>query len=577
MSAPAAGESLRDQRLAALLDELSEKQRRGDRPDVDNAARLNPDLAEELRQLWAAAQVAGAFGIRQPGAPRRTNEDRDKETAAATVPARFGDYELLEQIGHGGMGVVWKARQVSLDRIVALKMLRSTDQSPEEARRFRIEAETAARLDHQHIVPVYDVGEVDGRLYFTMKFVEGTTLAHLLKEHPLPPRESARIVASVARAIHHAHQQGVLHRDLKPSNILLQKEEAGRTKDESGEQSITSSSFGVHPSSVLAMVADFGLAKRVTGGANLTVSGAVLGTPSYMPPEQASGSRGQLGPASDVYSLGAILYECLTGRPPFQGATSIDTLLLVLDQEPVPPRTLNPKVDRTLELICLKCLQKQSDLRYPTAAALADDLERFLQGERASVWSGSLLDVVGNVLRETHHAPVLENWGVLWMWHSLAIFLLCGVTNWMLWQGVTDHRAYLALWSIGLVTWGCIFWALRRRQGPVLFIERQIAHVWAAGVAASIGLFVVEWLLSPRVEVLQLSPILAVIAGMTFVVKAGMLSGSFYLAALAQFLTAIPMALYSDIAPLLFGIVSAGCFFIPGLLYHLRRLRHLPV
>src|SRR5262249_2692108 len=379
-----------------------------------------------------------------------------------------------------------------------------------------------------------------------------TTLARLIDEGPLPPREAAACVAVIARAIDHAHQKGVLHRDLKPSNILLAS--GGQLSTEYG---VLSTEERPPLAGFTPLVADFGLAKRVAGGESLTATGAILGTPSYMPPEQASGSRGRPSPASDVYSLGAILYECLTGRPPFQAATSVDTLLLVLDQEPVSPRRLNPKVDRALELICLKCLQKQSDLRYASAAELADDLEKFLRGERPSVWSGGLADVIGNLLRETHHAPVLENWGVLWMWHSLQIFLLCAVTNWMLWQCYRDHLPYLALWSVGLITWGSIFWWLRRRGGPVLFIERQIAHAWAAGIIASIAVFVVEWLLAPQVGVLTLSPILAVFAGMVFVVKAGMLSGGFYVPAMALFLTAIPMALFPQVGPLLFGAVSA--------------------
>jgi serine/threonine-protein kinase len=570
---PTSAESARDQRLADLLTVLTEKERRGEPADVSQAARENPDLAEELRQLWAAVQVAGAFGRpsgeRRGLAPTSPSSGQARRLApSGPLPRRFGDYELLEELGRGGMGVVYKARQISLERIVALKMLRYTDQaSQEEAKRFRIEAETSARLDHPNIVPVHDVGEIDGHLYFTMKYIEGTTLAKLLAEHPLPPREAARIVALVARAIHHAHQNGILHRDLKPSNILLAS--GGREPPVAGE---TGGSRPPFASETVPLVADFGLAKRVEGGSTLTATGAILGTPSYMPPEQASGSRGRLGPASDVYALGAILYESLSGRPPFQGASSVDILLQVLDQEPVSPRRLNHQVDRALELICLKCLQKQTDLRYRTAEELADDLEKFLRGDRPSVWSGSLRDVIGNVLRETHHAPVLENWGLLWMWHSLTIFLLCAVTNWMLWEGVRDHLTYLALWSVGLVAWGVIFWTLRQRGGPVLFIERQIAHVWAAGVIASIGMFVVEWLLAPKVEVLTLSPILAIFAGMVFVVKAGMLTGKFYFAAMAMFLTAIPMALFPQVGPLLFGIVSALCFFIPGFVYHRRRL-----
>jgi serine/threonine-protein kinase len=549
----------RDEKLAGLLAELTEQEQRGEAAQVERLAAEHPDLGIELRQLWAAAQLAQVFG-RPRMAPRqelpatraeRTDPDHpltpSSHTPTETLPRRFGDFDLLAVLGQGGMGIVYKAWDRKLKRIVALKMiLRQELASESDLERFRTEAEAAAHLDHPAIVPVYGAGEIEGQPYFCMKYVEGKTLADLLHDGPLSPQEAARLLAPICRAVQHAHQQGLLHRDLKPSNILI---------DHDGQPH----------------VADFGLAKRFEDANSLTGTGVIVGTPSYMAPEQATNSRGLVGPASDVYSLGAILYEMLTGRPPFQAPTKFDTLLLVLEQDPVPPRVLNPKVDPELAEICLQCLQKEPALRYANAARLADDLDRVLQGERPSARPSGVRYYLRHLLRETHHAPVLENWGLLWMWHSLKIFLLCVVTNWMYWIGVRHHGAYLALWTIGLLTWGVIFWQLRRRGGPVQFVERQIAHVWAAGIAGTISVFVLEVLLG--MEALVLSPILAVLAGMVFVVKAGMLSGAFYLSAAALFLTAGFMALFPSVAQLLFGAVSAICFFVPGLKYHLRRLR----
>jgi eukaryotic-like serine/threonine-protein kinase len=563
----------RDERLAQLLDQLNEQARRGQEPQLEAAIADNPDLSEELRSLWAAARVADEF-TRPPGNSAAAGSSADIRAAGLaeqlTVsghdqapPSRdFGDYELLEELGRGGMGVVWKAWQKSLRRTVALKMiLRGVHATAADLARFQVEATAAGNLHHPNIVSVFDAGVHDGLAFFTMRYVEGQTLARTMAGSPLRPRDAARYLARVSRAVQHAHERGILHRDLKPSNVLI---------DRDGQ----------------ALVTDFGLAKRVpaTDGTpaektSLTQSGALIGTPSYMAPEQVSGNRGVPGPASDIYSLGVILYEMLTGRPPFQGATPVDTLLLVLEQDPVRPRLLNPKVDPDLELICLKCLQKEPGLRYSSAAELAADLEAFLNGEQLSVRSlgvRALITFFTRAFRETHHAPVLENWGVLWMWHSLAISLLCVLTSWLKWQGYQAPLWYLLLWGGGLIVWGSIFWGLRKRGGPVLFVERQVAHVWGAAVAATIVLFVAEWIL--ELPVLTLSPILAVIAGMTFVVKAGMLSGEFYWAAAAEFATAVPMAWlgrigYEYLEPLLFGAVAALCFFIPGLKYHRQRLR----
>jgi serine/threonine-protein kinase len=263
----------------------------------------------------------------------------------------------------------------------------------------------------------------------------------------------------------------------------------------------------------------------------------------------------------------------LTGRPPFQAASPVDTVLLLLEQEPLPPRLVNPRANRELEMIALKCLQKPPELRYQTAGALADDLRAFLADEPIAARSGLFAQVLARWLGETHHATVLENWGLLWMWHSLVLLLVSLATNWLEWRGETRAWPYLGLWVAGLGTWAAIFWALRRRAGPVTFVERQIAHVWAASMISIVGLFCVEILLG--LPVLSLSPIIALSSSMVFVAKAGILTGKFYAQAAALFVTALAMAWLEregiQIGITLFGVVSALCFFLPGLKYYRQR------
>jgi tRNA A-37 threonylcarbamoyl transferase component Bud32 len=541
-----------DERLAAIFEELTREYRENGRVDLEQAEREHPELARELRELWGAAMVAESVAGRVKAA-LETMSGAESYPALGGLVADFGDYEIEEQIGRGGMGVVFKARQKSLGRVVALKVILQRGlATAEEMARFRAEAQAAAKLSHPNIVPVYEGGAHDGTPFFSMRFIEGTTLDQRLREGPLPPHETARILRDVCRAVHHAHEQGILHRDLKPSNILLDRNDVPH-------------------------VSDFGLAKRFHDDAALTRSGSVLGTPTYMAPEQAAGDRGRLGRHTDVYSLGTILYQMLTGRPPFEASSPVDTVLMVLEQDPVPPRMLNPRTDPDLEMIALKCLQKPVELRYPSAAQLADDLDAYLSGDAISARSGRFGDILARMFRETHHAAVLENWGLLWMWHGVALFVLCMLTSWFQWRGIVTRWPYVTLWCGGLAIWIPIFWALRRRSGPVTFVERQIAHAWGASVCCSILLFLVEDVL--ELPVLSLSPVLGLISGMVFTVKAGILTGEFYIHAAALYLTAIGMAaLQAAQLPYglaLFGLVSWATFFFPGLKYF-RQSRRSP-
>ncbi|MDX1943864.1 MAG: protein kinase [Pirellulaceae bacterium] len=392
MSHPTLG-SASDARLDEVLAEYLRAVEAGQTVDRDQFVAAHPDVAEDLRSFFRNRDAMQSLA-----APLRAAADTPTigPSGEATLhgPPKvryFGDYELLEEIARGGMGVVYKARQVSLNRTVAVKMILAGQlASQDDVRRFVAEAEAAANLDHPHIVPIYEVGEHEGQHYFSMKLIEGCSLAQALATTSagLLPTEAARLVCTVARAVHHAHQRGVLHRDLKPGNILLARQTAPGERP-TGELlvSLGKDAAAAEVPRLLAdgvpHVTDFGLAKRTTHDGptlGMTHTGAILGTPAYMSPEQARGEK-LLTTAVDVYALGAILYELLTGRPPFRGDDLLSTLTMVKDHDPPRPRSLRPGLDRDLETICLKCLHKDPSRRYDSAAALADDLGRWLAGE----------------------------------------------------------------------------------------------------------------------------------------------------------------------------------------------------
>jgi WD40 repeat protein/tRNA A-37 threonylcarbamoyl transferase component Bud32 len=351
----------REQRLDEAVTAFLEAQEAGSRPHREEWLARYPEVAAELVQYFAdqdevdrlTSPLRAALHLTPQPAPPHGASAPVSPSALAIPPE---GYELLRVLGQGGMGLVYKARQKDADRLVALKLIRAERLTSEsDVQRFRNEAEAAAQLDHPHIVPVYEVGARTGHFFFSMKLIEGGGLDEQLDRFRDDPHRAARLMVQVARAVHHAHQRGILHRDLKPSNILLDCE---------GQPHVS----------------DFGLAKRVEGDASLTQSGAILGTPQYMAPEQTQSQKGALTTATDVYGLGTVLYALLTGRPPFHGETVLETLEQVRERDPVPPRRLNTKVDRDLETICARCLQKEPQRRYESAQALAEDLERWLRG-----------------------------------------------------------------------------------------------------------------------------------------------------------------------------------------------------
>ena len=387
MNPPPSPTQQREARIDSAIAEYLIARQDGGRFNQSEWLAKHVDLATELGNFLKDEEQIGGILVPLKSASHDTvtqspHRDRIESgpqiSSPLSLPATIGDYELLEEIAHGGMGIVFKARQKRLNRIVAMKMvLGSRLASPKDIERFQREAEAAAGLDHPNIVPIYEVGIIDGLPFFSMKLIENGSLQQCKTRYLADPRSAAKLLAKAARGSPRAHQQGILHRDLKPSNILI---------DEKGDPHVV----------------DFGLAKRIEDSADPrgdnTLSGAIIGSPSYMAPEQARGQSKQLTTAADVYGLGAILYDLLAGQPPFRAESATETLLLVIYEEPEAPSRLRPNVPRDLETICLKCLAKEPSKRYPSTHEFAQDLERWLNGEPVQARS------VGRVERVTKWA-----------------------------------------------------------------------------------------------------------------------------------------------------------------------------
>lgn len=556
-----------------LLDnEIGLREKDGEAPTEDEYLQRFPQLAQPIRRWFALRGSVqhrsilipgpGPEGPREewPGSPPGSAAGMDSFLAAAfqsisdsgvgpalpppEVPVVPG-YEILNLLGHGGMGVVYKARQASLHRTVALKMiLAGLHAAPEELTRFRIEAEAMARLHHDNIVQIYEIGELPGQgPYFALEFVEGGSLADHLGGKPMLPQQAAKLAERLARVMHIVHGHGIIHRDLKPGNILM-------TAD--GTPKIT----------------DFGLAKQLDTDSAHTRTGALMGSPSYIAPEQASGKTRQISPATDVYSLGAILYEMLTGRPPFRSENVMKTLMQVMEQPPERPRLLQRQVDASLEAICLKCLEKAPKDRYASAEALADDLAAYLRGEAVLADGNTSVRLLRLLLRETRHTEVMALWGKVLLCHAAQVLLLSLLVAVMQGTGLKTGQPLVYHGVIGLagLTLLVPVWVFRFRNGPMLtMVERQLALIWSFTAVGVLLTGAIKYLIDAHAW--RMYPVAILEMGIGCACTGVILGGSFYLLAAVCALLALWTALDPGLSPLVFGVTFAVGLLVPGWKY----------
>ena len=493
-------------------------------PELDRAWLRNAAADNDKTALFTPK--AGGAGKPQEGC-----------LAAGTVVS--DEYEILEQIGRGGMGVVYKARQAALNRLVVIKMILAGEHAGESARqRFRVEAEAAARLEHEGIVRVYGFGSQAGLPYLVMEFVEGGSLKDRMDGVPWPSRQAGWLVERLARIIQSAHEKHIVHRDLKPANVLLTPQDQVK-------------------------ITDFGLARLLDESSALTQTGEVLGTPSYMAPEQARGLSKGAAEAVDVYALGAILYELLTGRPPFRGTTTGDTLLQVMADKPVPPRLLNSKIERDLETVCLKCLEKDPDQRYASAAALADDLARFRENRsilaRPAAWTDILLRGLGQ-----------RRWVARTIWGRIAlalgvVSLLFNCAVYVLLQTQQPKEVWwISVGLFWLLSAYIVVYYLRPRFHALTPAERHVLAIWGGLTLATMSLWVAIDMPYDERLLTTFYPAVAVMMGSGYFVEGSIYWGRFYLLGLAFFALAIVMHFTPEWAPLEMAVFSGGSLAVIG-------------